>query len=190
MIDDNRRPQDPIITPRPHICINMNDEILLVMEMLGSSLEHYRGNVDNPMPTPVLVNVFKKGRTCLEYLYDLGIIHRNVKPANICIGKRQDNTDVHRIDLGLSKLCKDDDSADGSNRDVIKDTYEFVGTPRYCSLNQHFRRSAVNSDGLEALSFSMMYLYNGILPWIFSPHPMTMKEPVGWVVVQKQKPVD
>lgn len=190
LINGSREPQHPIIAPRPHICINMGENEVLVMEMLGSSLDRFPGDFDNPMPTPLLIHLFKKVLTCLEHLHNLGIVHRDVKPDNICLGKDDNTEDVRLIDLGLTTYCSSERLTNQKDTDTIRDMREFVGTTRYCSLSQHFRRSAVKSDDLESLCFSMMYLYKGTLPWIFSPLPATMKELVEWTVLQKKKSVD
>lgn len=190
IIDGNRAPQDPIIIPRPHTCITLTGEKVLVMEILGSSVQVYHGDFINTMPIPVLVNIFKRSLTCLEYLHDIGIIHRDIKPENICIGKDHDDTDLRLIDLGLSCTCEDNDCTGGSGTDLDKETDEFVGTIQYCSLRQHFGKAAAKIDDLESLCFSMMYLYNGSLPWLSNRHLTTMKETIEWIVARKQKSVD
>lgn len=41
-----------------------------------------------------------------------------------------------------------------------------VGTPAFASLNSHLKRELSRRDDLEALAYSLMFLYRGTLPWL------------------------
>ena len=69
----------------------------------------------------------------LKDLHSLNIIHQDLKPHNIVIGKGKNKDKIHLIDFGLSMIFK---NKIGQHVPKSKHDY-FMGTVRYASLNAH-----------------------------------------------------
>lgn len=118
----------------------------LVMERLGPSLE-------GPLSLMVILKLTLQLLNILAYLHSLGIIHGDLKPANMLFGATPETChQIHLIDYGLSYGSG---AASGNG-----------GTIRYASANSHEPGYVQRTqDDLESLVFVMYYLYQGTLPW-------------------------
>lgn len=118
----------------------------LVMERLGPSLE-------GPLNLMVILKLTLQLLNILAYLHSLGIIHGDLKPANMLFGATPETChQIHLIDYGLSFGSG---AASGNG-----------GTFRYASANSHEPGHVQRTqDDLESLVFVMYYLFQGTLPW-------------------------
>lgn len=65
-------------------------------------------------------------------MHKLGYLHRDVKPANIMVGRGKNVNTIYLIDFGLSK--KIDECVGSYSRSKPK---KMAGTPIYASINAH-----------------------------------------------------
>lgn len=66
------------------------------------------------------------------------------------------------MDFGLSKLYKDKDN----NHIKFSKDKNFVGTPRYGSVNAHLGYELSRRDDLESIAYVLMlFIAEGRLPW-------------------------
>lgn len=70
---------------------------------------------------------------------------------------------VFLIDFGLAKHYRHQESR---IHIPMQESTAFVGTPAFASLNSHLNRELSRRDDIEALAYSLMYLYRGTLPWL------------------------
>jgi serine/threonine-protein kinase len=100
-----------------------------VMELLdGMDLEEIVRR-DGPMPAARVVHILVQACASLSEAHRRGVIHRDVKPANIYLCREAFECDVVKIlDFGLAKRIVSD-AAPGSGRDTRTDV--IMGTPAY-----------------------------------------------------------
>ena len=93
-------------------------------------------------PLEALLNVLIQAAQCLAYAHDTGVVHRDMKPANIMIG---DYGEVMVLDWGLAKVWDMDDNDDvdqliRSGKQVMSGRLtgrgDVQGTPFYMSPEQ------------------------------------------------------
>lgn len=126
---------------------------ILALEMVGPSLHKYIHN--SKLSFYKMMELFKRTLDCIQRLHDTGIIHRDIKPQNICEGKTN-KEEIYLIDFGLS--CRQDEP-------FREDAYWFVGSIDYASLNAMYSSAPSPKDDLESLCYSMMTLLQGPLPF-------------------------
>lgn len=98
----------------------------------------------------------------LEGVHGKYILHRDLKPENLMFDPSRGQ--FFLIDFGLSKRFIDR-AGNHIPRNVNK---AFRGTLRYCSINMHNGVENSRRDDIESLSYLLVYLHKGTLPWIRS----------------------
>ncbi len=108
----------------------------LVMELLeGRSLRHLLDDEQLASPQtarPVAVQIL----SALEAMHERGVQHRDIKPDNIILLDRDDESPtIKLVDFGIAKAR---DFLDSDHEHTLVETKadEFVGTPRYASPEQ------------------------------------------------------
>jgi serine/threonine protein kinase/Tfp pilus assembly protein PilF len=105
----------------------VEDGFYLAMELIeGQPLSRYwrRG-----IPMDALLTVSREILGGLGAAHDAGVIHRDLKPGNILVGRTDGRLIVKVVDFGLARFSTPD-------RDDLTRTGELVGTPRYMSPQQ------------------------------------------------------
>ena len=83
--------------------------------------------------------------TALENLHEIGWIHSDQKPANIMVGREENNSTIYVIDFGLSKKWRHTNN--GMHVD-LHDNRTLSGTARYASLHNHLGYTKSRRDDL------------------------------------------
>ncbi|VIO98119.1 Protein kinase domain containing protein [Brugia malayi] len=100
----------------------------------------------------------------LKQLHEVGYIHRDVKPANLAIGRRgQAIHIIHILDFGLSREYVIRNNGSVKLRMPRTNTL-FRGTIRYCSANTHTRNEQGRPDDLWSMVYVLVEM-RGPLPW-------------------------
>lgn len=95
----------PNIVALYEACSDSPDNTYLVMEYVeGRSLDHY-ASPDKLLPMETVLDVIRQAAEALNYAFRMGIIHRDVKPANLLL--RQDGA-VKLSDFGCALLSNAD----------------------------------------------------------------------------------
>lgn len=153
----------------PQIKSYKNDGInnYLFMELMDYDLKYFKKNNFSQL------SVYKN--TCREIIIKLidifknihnkNIIHRDVKPDNICFH----NNHIKIIDFGLSKLIDDKKTTINS----------IIGTPNYVSLRILNYCEPTRLDELESLCYIFIYLIldDILLDKYFSETNLSKKKP-------------
>jgi serine/threonine-protein kinase len=105
----------------------------LVMEFLeGSDLSKILKQRGEPLALGDAVDFTLQICEALAHAHTLGVVHRDMKPANIYVTSRVDGTPLLKVlDFGISKS-----STYGDGQDELTMTAALMGTPRYMSPEQ------------------------------------------------------
>ncbi|VDK67945.1 unnamed protein product, partial [Cylicostephanus goldi] len=104
----------------------------------------------------------------LKQIHDvsiIGFIHRDVKPANLALGRRgtREHKFIHLLDFGLAREFIVNSEGKIKMRRPRQRAL-FRGTTRYCSINTHEKCEQGRVDDLWCLLYMLAEL-RGPLPW-------------------------
>src|SRR5574343_2025051 len=128
----------------------------IVMEIFGKNLQ-YKDN-DYILSIKCVAAIGLEIINRLEKMHNLDIIHRDVKPSQFLL--TNDQKKVFLVDFGLSTFYR----TDGKHRQ-FKTKCRFKGRVIFSSINTHLGFRHSRRDDLESLSYSLLYLIRGNLPW-------------------------
>jgi serine/threonine protein kinase len=129
----------------------------IVMEYVRGADLHRKVSKEGPLDETVAANFICQAAEGLAHAHQAGLIHRDVKPANMLINSQGE---VKVLDLGLALLQTEEDGS------LTADPTKALGTVDYISPEQAF-----NSRELEArtdiysLGCSLYFLLTGTAPF-------------------------
>ena len=136
---------------------------ILVMELLGKSLEALFQENDCMFSLKTVCMLAEQMITRLEYIHKKYILHRDIKPDNFTLGRGKKSHLVYLIDFGLSKKYR---SSKGNHEHIkYSENKRLIGTARYASINALKGCEQGRRDDMEALGYVLMYFLRGNLPW-------------------------
>jgi len=114
-----------------------------------------------PQPTARVIHLLRQAVDALAEAHDLGLIHRDVKPANVLVCERGGVGDfVKVVDFGLVKALAPDPAPPGTNG--VSDANLLAGTPEYVAPEALLRPQEVDARvDLYALGVLAFYLLTG-----------------------------
>ena len=99
----------------------------------------------------------------LAYAHGLGLVHRDVKPANLLVQKGSGGPLVKILDFGLAQVTMGEDATAES---AATGTHSVLGTPDYISPEQARNHKAVDGrSDLYSLGCTFYYLLTGQVPF-------------------------
>mmetsp|Transcript_10644 Transcript_10644/g.20611 ORF Transcript_10644/g.20611 Transcript_10644/m.20611 type:complete len:375 (+) Transcript_10644:3421-4545(+) len=134
----------------------------MVLELLGPSLHAMMQRFSKSLSIVTVVKVGDQLVKRIEYIHGKNFLHRDIKPDNFCIGLRKAKSIVYAVDFGLSKKYRDPKS---HQHIPYKENKSLTGTARFASINSHMGLELSRRDDLESVSYVMIYMATGELPW-------------------------
>lgn len=147
--------------PRTHYFGRVGEYNALVMDQLGKSIDvffhEHGGKLSESIVLAIAVNAIK----ALQEIHELGFVHRDIKPQNMCVGLQTYKSKVFFIDFGLAKKYRD---KRGKHIPYRTDK-SLTGTPRFTSIGCHKGYEMSRRDDMEGLLYVLIWLIKGRLPW-------------------------
>ncbi len=134
---------------------------VLVMQLLDKSLDDilYKLKTFSVKTTTMIgyqmINI-------LEYIHNKHIIHRDVKPDNFVMGRKELNGTLYIVDFGLAKKYR---SSRTLKQLPLTKRKSLTGTARYASIHALQGYEQSRRDDLESVGYTLMYFLRGNLPW-------------------------
>ena len=141
-----------------------NEFIYLVSNLLGPSIEDLYNFCGGKFSLKTILMLFHQLLERVEYMHDMGVIHRDIKPDNIMMGLGPASNTVHLIDFGLTRTILDPETGEHIPFTSGK---SLIGTCRYVSANSHNGFELSRRDDLITLGYVIIRLFKGSLPWQF-----------------------
>ena len=107
------------------------------------------------MPAEEVINLLKPVASALDYLHAEGIVHRDMKPANVRV--KPDGTSVI-LDFGIAKDTNEADSG-------MTQTGTAMGTQTYMAPEQMDAKRVTGAADQYALAMMAYQMLSGRLPW-------------------------
>ena len=106
---------------------------VMVMDLLGNSLEDLLNLCDRRFSLKTTIMIGLEMLKLIKFVHSRGVLHRDIKPDNFLIGRKQNIGKIYMIDFGLAKKFL------GKEKEHIayRDNKDLTGTARYASINTH-----------------------------------------------------
>lgn len=140
----------------------VGDRFFLAMEYVDGPNLSQLVKEQGPLPVEQACEYIRQAAIGLDYAHDMGLIHRDVKPANLLVQQTNSGPQVKILDFGLALVTATDNEGErmpGTLQTVL-------GTPDYVSPEQ--TKSQYNVDGrsdLYSLGCTFYYLLTGEAPF-------------------------
>ena len=134
---------------------------ILVEPLLGKSLFDIFAENHKKMPIEDVCLIGKQVIDRIQWVHSKYIVHRDIKPDNFLIGKKDPNV-IYLIDFGLSKKYR----SSTTNKHIrFGFTGKLTGTVRFASANALRGGEQSRRDDIESIGYMLVYFLKQKLPW-------------------------
>ena len=134
---------------------------VLVEPLLGKSLFDIFAENHKKMPIEDVCLIGKQVIDRIQWVHSKYIVHRDIKPDNFLIGKKDPNV-IYLIDFGLSKKYR----STTTNKHIrFGFTGKLTGTVRFASANALRGGEQSRRDDIESIGYMLVYFLKQRLPW-------------------------
>ena len=134
---------------------------ILIEPLLGKSLFDIFNERRKHMHLQDICLIAKQILDRIQWVHSKGFVHRDIKPDNFLIGKKDPNV-IYLIDFGLSKKYKSDKTGKHLK---FSFTGKLTGTVRFASANALRGGEQSRRDDLESIAYMIIFFMRGKLPW-------------------------
>jgi len=129
---------------------------VLVLELLGDDLHTIFTNFRHHFRPKQIAVLAMRMIEQLKYIHSQGLIHCDIKPANITFTEKEDGkVDVHLIDFGFAREWREKQRKE-----------RFEGTLYFASANASRGLDQSRRDDIESLAYVLIWLLRAdALPW-------------------------
>ncbi|KAI6207378.1 Protein kinase domain-containing protein [Aphelenchoides besseyi] len=136
----------------------------VVMTLVGPSLQELRKQYGDltrqKLSMGCALSIGIKCVEAIEELHGVGYLHRDIKPGNYAIGRREVRR-IYLLDFGMARKYRESDGQIRRPRWAAG----FRGTVRYAPISCHISREQARKDDLETWLYMQIELTRGALPW-------------------------
>eukprot|EP00658_Telonema_sp_P-2_P036414 TRINITY_DN26353_c0_g1_i1.p1 TRINITY_DN26353_c0_g1~~TRINITY_DN26353_c0_g1_i1.p1 ORF type:complete len:569 (+),score=148.11 TRINITY_DN26353_c0_g1_i1:282-1988(+) len=148
--------------PRVHCSGTEGEHNIMVMDLLGASLEDLFNLCSRKFSLKTVLAIADQMLVRIELLHSKSFVHRDIKPDNFLMGRGSKRNLVYMIDFGLAKMYRD---LKTHKHIPYKGNKLLTGTARYASVNTHLGIEQGRRDDIESLGYVLLYFLRGSLPW-------------------------
>ncbi|CAB3402756.1 unnamed protein product [Caenorhabditis bovis] len=138
----------------------------IVMTLIGPSLDQIRKMLNKQFSATSVINMALQTLDAIHHMHDVGFIHRDLKPGNICVGiPPKDETTLFLLDFGISRRIYKSAKSRILRKERTK--VPFFGTRKFCSRTCHLEKDQGRKDDIECFIYTVLDLFHhekGI-PW-------------------------
>jgi casein kinase 1 delta/casein kinase I family protein HRR25 len=117
--------------PRVHWFGNECDYRVLVLDLLGPSLEDLLNYCGRKFSLKTILLIADQAISRLQYIHSKGFIHRDLKPHNFLMGTGRQGNTLYAIDFGVAQELS------RAERYKNLEGLPMGGTVEYASINNH-----------------------------------------------------
>lgn len=132
------------------------------MELLGPDLESLFNKCNRKFSLKTVLLLADQLISRIEYIHSRSVIHRDITPEHLAVGRREGDNQVHVISFGLAKYYRDPWS---HLHESDRENEECACTIPYMSIHAHRDVRLSRRDDMESLGYVLLYLSRGSLPW-------------------------
>lgn len=136
----------------------------MVMTLVGKSFQDLRKtSAFNKFSMGTAISVARQSLEAVEDLHNIGFLHRDIKPGNYTIGRKEmhELRKVYMLDFGMARKFARED---GTLRNP-RARAGFRGTVKYAPLACHIQREQCRKDDIESWLYMVVEMTCGRLPW-------------------------
>lgn len=141
-----------------------NNENILIMELMGKSLEEILLQMpEKKFSIPCVCKLGYQMIDIIDSIHSLNIVHSDIKPSNFVMGLGRKSKYLYLIDFGLSRKFRS--SISYKHYERKENPSEFIGTCLFASVHDLKGITHSRRDDMESIWYTLLYLLKGSLPW-------------------------